>query len=75
MNKTRAASADKNRVGEQKAFRTQQKYVKRKTPLAGNRCVTVDSFPKSWQNMRISQLGLKQIDNNGYMRADGRARA
>ena len=45
MNETRAASADKNRVGEQKAFRTQQKYVKRKTPLAGNQSVTVDSFP------------------------------
>ena len=33
------------------------------------------SFPWSWQNMRISQLSLKQIDKDEHMRADGRARA
>ena len=48
---------------------------KEKAPLEGNWSVTVGSFPRSWQNLRNSQLGFKQIDKDEYKKADGRARA
>ena len=50
---------------ERKAILTRRKYVKKKKY----------SFPWSWQSMRISQLSLKQIDNDEHMRANGKARA